>query len=122
MNSVYSLAVSFPFLSFNLVHVVSFFIASFTDTSLLTDIVYFAPNNKQQSELGEIVYNIVAGNKNKTDYNKLVQTINDYEYKNVDCVVLACTDLQLLKPVHPKLKIFDTMKIFADATVENMLR
>jgi len=86
-----------------------------------SNIIYFAPNNEQQSKLGKIVYNIVMGNKNKNDRNQLIQIISDYEDKNIDCVVLACTDLQLLKPTHSKLKIFDTMKIFADATVEKIL-
>ena len=53
---------------------------------------------------------------------ELIAIINDFEDKEVDCVVLACTDLQLLIPKHPTLKIFDTMKIFADATVENILK
>lgn len=86
------------------------------------NIAYFAPSDKQQSKLGKIVYNIVTGDKNKNDRNQLMRIISDYEYDNIDCVVLACTDLQLLKPAHPKLKIFDTMKIFAEATVENILK
>ena len=86
------------------------------------DITYFTPNDKQQFRLGKIIHNLVAGKKNKSDRDQLAQIISDYECKDVDCVVLACTDLQLLKPSHPKLKIFDTMKIFADATVENILK
>jgi len=85
------------------------------------NIIYFAPDNKQQSKLGKIVYNIVMGNKNKNDREQLMQIINNYENKNVDCVILACTDLQLLKPAHPKLKIFDTMKIFANTTVDEII-
>lgn len=86
------------------------------------NIIYFAPNDKQQSKLGKIVYNIVTGNKNKNDRNQLMQIISDYEGIGIDCVILACTDLQLLKPTNPKLKIFDTMKIFVNATVENILK
>jgi aspartate/glutamate racemase len=68
------------------------------------------------------ILNLVTGMQNNRDREELIQIINDFEKKNVDCVVLACTDLQLLIPQHPKLKIFDTMKILADATVEEILK
>ena len=61
------------------------------------------------------------GRKDNRDRDGLVEIINSFEDKNVDCVALACTDLQLLIPKHPSLKIFDTMKILADATVAKML-
>ncbi len=47
---------------------------------------------------------------------------NIEEDKNLDCVILACTDLQLLIPQHQSIKIFDTMKIFADATVDEIMK
>jgi aspartate/glutamate racemase len=59
--------------------------------------------------------------QNNKDREELIKIISDFEKKNVDCVVLACTDLQLLIPKLPALKIFDTMKIFADSTVEKIL-
>src|SRR3989344_1177932 len=52
-----------------------------------------------------------AFQQNNKDREELIQIINDFEKKEVDCVVLACTDLQLLIPKHHSLKIFDTMKI-----------
>ena len=55
------------------------------------------------------------------DRNFFDKIINDFKGKGLDCVILACTDLQLLIPTHPKIKIFDTMKIFADATVRKIL-
>lgn len=84
-------------------------------------IMYFAPNHKEQIELGKIIYNITLGKKNKTNRDRLEQIISNYEDRNVNCVLLACTDLQLLKPTHSRLKIFDTMTIFANATVKNIL-
>ena len=76
----------------------------------------------QQAKLGKFILNLVTGMQNNKDREELIQIISDFEKKNVDCVVLACTDLQLLIPRHPTLKIFDTMKIFADATVEEILK
>ena len=85
-------------------------------------IVYETPDDFQQAKMGKFILNLVTGIQNNKDRNELIQIINDFEKKDVDCVVLACTDLQLLIPQHPTLKIFDTMKIFADATVEEILK
>jgi len=85
-------------------------------------IAYVKPDDFQQAKMGKFIHHLVLGQQNNRDREELVQIINDFEKKNVDCVALACTDLQLLIPKHPKLKIFDTMKIFADATVEEILK
>ncbi|MGE5473946.1 MAG: aspartate/glutamate racemase family protein [Ignavibacteriales bacterium] len=82
---------------------------------------YVTPDSFQQAKMGKIIHNLVMGQQNSKDRDELIRIINDYEKSKVDCVVLACTDLQLLIPKHPVLKIFDTMKIFADATVEELL-
>jgi aspartate racemase len=80
-----------------------------------------SPNDLQQAKIGKFILNLVNGRQNNKDRDGLIQIIDDFENKNVDCVILACTDLQLLMPKHPNLKIFDTMKILADATVEKIL-
>ncbi len=84
-------------------------------------IEYKAPNDLQQAKMGKFILNLVTGQQNNKDREELIDIINDFENKDIDCVVLACTDLQLLIPKHPTLKIFDTMKILADATVEKIL-
>lgn len=83
---------------------------------------YETPDDFQQAKLGKFILNLVTGQQNTRDRDELIKIISDFESKNVDCVVLACTDLQLLIPKHPNLKIFDTMKIFADASVEEILK
>jgi len=80
---------------------------------------YVTPDEFQQAKMGKFILNLVTGQQKNRDREELIQIINDF--KDVDCVLLACTDLQLLIPKHPTLKIFDTMKIFADATVEKIL-
>lgn len=85
-------------------------------------IVYETPDDFQQAKMGKFILNLVTGQQNNRDREELIKIINDFEKKEVDCVVLACTDLQLLIPKHSTLKIFDTMKIFADATVEELLK
>lgn len=82
---------------------------------------YKTPGDFQQAEMGKIILNLVNGQHNNKDRERLIQILDDFESKDVDCVVLACTDLQLLIPKHQTIKIFDTMKIFADATVQRIL-
>lgn len=86
------------------------------------DIDYVTPDEFQQAKMGKFILNLVTGQQKNRDREDLIQIINDFEEKDVDCVVLACTDLQLLIPKHPRLKIFDTMKIFADASVEEIMK
>ncbi|MDO8626301.1 MAG: amino acid racemase [Candidatus Magasanikbacteria bacterium] len=76
-----------------------------------------APDNFQQAKIGKIIYNLVSHRHNNKDREELIKIINDFETKGLNHVILACTDLQLLIPDHPRLKIYDTMKIFAMATV-----
>ncbi len=85
-------------------------------------IAYVTPDAFQQAKMGKFILNLVTGQQKNRDREDLIQIINDFEKKDVDCVALACTDLQLLIPQHPRLKIFDTMKIFADATVDEIMR
>ena len=87
-----------------------------------SNIAYVAPNELQQAKMGKFILNLVTGQQKNKDREELINIINGFEDKHLDCVILACTDLQLLIPHHPTLKIFDTMKIFADATVEHILK
>ena len=84
-------------------------------------IKYEAPDDLQQAKLSKFIHNLVTGQQNNKDREELIQIIGDFEKRDVNCVLLACTDLQLLIPQHPTLKVFDTMKIFSDATVEKLL-
>jgi len=84
-------------------------------------IEYVAPNELQQARMGKFILNLVVGQQKNRDREELISIINDFGDKDLDCVILACTDLQLLIPQHSILKIFDTMKIFADATVQEIL-
>ena len=84
-------------------------------------IAFSSPNAYEQEKMGKFIHNLVIGQQNNKDREELVRIIGGFEEKAVDCVVLACTDLQLLIPKHPSLKIFDTMKILADAAIEQIL-
>jgi len=79
------------------------------------------PDEFDQAKIGKIINNIVLNRHANKDRQELLRIIDRFEEKGVKDVVLACTDLQLLIP-HHKLNIYDTMKIFADATVDYILK
>ncbi len=93
----------------------------YEDAFKANGISYESPDPLQQERMNRMIHNLVLGQLNNKDREELVGIINSFENRNVDCVALACTDLQLLIPKHPTLKIFDTMKILADATVREIL-
>lgn len=80
------------------------------------------PDNFAQAKIGRIISNLVANRHNNNDRQELIKIIDAFADKDVKDVILACTDLQLLIPNHPKLTIHDSMQILAKATVREVLR
>ncbi len=85
------------------------------------NIKYITPNELEQVKMGKFILNLVTGQQKNKDREELIKIVSSFEGKGLDCVILACTDLQLLIPQHPTIKIYDTMKILADATVDKIL-
>ena len=79
------------------------------------------PNKISQSKLGIIINNLVNNQQSEKDKEGLLKIIDILIIKQVDCVLLACTDLQLLITNHERIKVFDTMDILAKATVREIL-
>lgn len=93
------------------------------ETSFIKNgIKQITPDNFQQAKIGKMIHNLVSNRHDNKDREELIKVINDFENKGIDHVILACTDLQLLIPHHPRLKIYDTMKIFAEATVQEIIK
>ncbi len=86
------------------------------------DIKQVVPDGFDQAKIGKIINNIVLNRQANKDRKELLKIIDKFAKTGVRDVILACTDLQLLIPYHPKLRIYDTMKIFADATVREILK
>ena len=81
------------------------------------------PDSQDQAKLGQIIYNLVIGSHTNTDKRVFDKIIESLVKKEVESIILACTDLQLLTlHHHTKIKIFDTMQILVDATVEEMMK
>jgi len=79
------------------------------------------PDDFQQAKIGKMIHNLVSNRHDNKDREELIKVINDFETKGIGHVILACTDLQLLIPHHARLKSYDTMKIFAEATVQEII-
>ncbi|MFH0835871.1 MAG: amino acid racemase, partial [Candidatus Micrarchaeota archaeon] len=82
---------------------------------------YLLPDDFEQAKIGKLINNIVLNRHANKDREEILGIVNNFSEKGVKHVILACTDLQLLIPQHSELEIYDTMKIFADATVNEIL-
>jgi len=78
------------------------------------------PDNLQQAKIGKLIHNLVSNRYDNKDREILIKIIKDFAKGKVGHVILACTDLQLLMPQHSDIKIYDTMKILADAAVREI--
>lgn len=78
-------------------------------------------DNQNQAKLGEVIYNLVTGKYTKKDSLVLDEMIRSFDGKKLGAIILACTDLQILNPYHKEIKIFDTIQILVNATVEEMI-
>ncbi len=80
------------------------------------------PDGFSQAKIGKMINNLVRGTHQNNDRERLLSIVEQFSKRGVKHAILACTDLQLLIPDHPKLHMYDTMKLFAEATVRFMLR
>ncbi len=84
------------------------------------NILFKTPSFEDQKILESIVMNTTYGEKTTEDRANLIKVINDFE--DVDSVLLACTDFQLLKPLQANVHVFDTMNVLAIATADEIFK
>lgn len=84
-------------------------------------IAFVAPSDQQRVQMDEIIQRLVSGDHRAEDRQAIMAVADDLADQGVDSVALACTDLQLLKPESQKTTVFDTMKILAEATADEIL-
>ncbi len=82
---------------------------------------FVAPNDLQKVQMDKIIQRLIAGCHLNNDRELVLQVIHDLVDQKVECVALACTDLQLLLPSSNQIEIFDTMKVLATSTVNEIL-
>lgn len=93
----------------------------YTEQLISQGIKVVLPQEDKQLKVGEIIFNLVNYNYNKEDEKQIIEILDSFKKRGVKVVLLACTDLQLLNLSHSNLKIYDTMKILADATAQKIL-
>jgi aspartate racemase len=86
-----------------------------------SNIQFISPQEGDLSRINEIIERLVTGDHREEDKQYLVDISETLAYEGAQAVALACTDLQLLKPLSDTVEIFDTMKVLADSTVEYIL-
>jgi aspartate racemase len=79
------------------------------------------PDDLQRAEMNQIIQRLVNGQHLNKDRDMVRGIVSDLAAQGVDCVALACTDLQLLLPSSDGIPLFDTMKILAESTVNTIL-
>lgn len=77
------------------------------------------PGEADQFNLGKVICRVVNNEQSEKDREEFSGMIKKL---GVRTVIMACTDLQVLKPECPGIEVFDTMKILADASVREILR
>lgn len=85
------------------------------------NISFETPSDLEKAKMDKIIQKLIEGRQLNADRDEIVNAANNLAKTGVDCVALACTDLQLLLPNSTDVPMFDTMKILADATVREML-
>lgn len=91
------------------------------ETKLLeAGIEFVTPDDLQKSKMDQIIQRLINGQHLNKDREDILAVTRDLATQDVDCIALACTDLQLLLPSSEQVPIFDTMKILADATVREI--
>jgi len=76
------------------------------------------PTKENQAEIGALISRLVLSRNGEEDKQELIKIIEDFKQFNVNTVVLACTDLQLLAPSHADFNIYDSMEILLDSAVK----
>jgi len=86
-----------------------------------SNISFVTPDGLQRAKMDQIIQRLIEGIHLNKDRETITTTIENLVTQGVDCVALACTDLQLLLPDSKEVTIFDTMKVLAESTVREIL-
>lgn len=87
----------------------------------MNNIRFETPDDFQRAKMDQIIQRLIEGQHLNKDRDEIIAVTDQLAAKEVDCIALACTDLQLLLPASADIRVFDTMKVLADATVREIL-
>jgi aspartate racemase len=78
------------------------------------------PNPFHRAKLGRMIHSLVTNRYAARERAELQEIIDDFAGQGIRTILLACTDLQALVPQSPKVQILDSMRILADAVVDEI--
>lgn len=85
------------------------------------DIEVVVPKEEEIEPVNEAINKVILGDKFQDEKKRLLAVAKDLS-KNVEALVLACTELpMLIKPENSPVPLFDTMRIHAEEAVEYAL-
>jgi len=75
------------------------------------------PGKNEKRDITNIIMRILNGKKLPSDVNRINKIIENLKSKGAECIILGCTDLPALIEKYGNSKIFDTIRILAESTV-----
>lgn len=89
-------------------------------TLLNNNIKLISPTKLEQQKISNIILNILGNKKTIQDKKILLSIIKNFKKKQCDCVLLACTDLEILlqEELSKKDYVFDTLEILVKSTFD----
>tara|TARA_B100001113_G_C21084138_1_gene611282 strand:- start:171 stop:890 length:720 start_codon:yes stop_codon:yes gene_type:complete len=75
------------------------------------------PSNTDQDMVMKVIFDIKAGHSKKVAKEKLDSIINQFQSKNIQHIVLGCTELPLIIKTHPHFQLHDPLDILAKVCI-----
>lgn len=76
------------------------------------------PTKSQISILGKIIRNILRGDKNKDDQERLISIADSLKKKGAQAIILGCTELPLIFPFGYPLPVYNSVEILAQSLLQ----
>lgn len=76
------------------------------------------PPKSEQEIVEKVIRNILAGEINKLDRQKLILVVKSLKEKGAKGIILGCTELPLIFPKNFPAPIFDSIEILAEALLK----
>jgi aspartate racemase len=92
----------------------------YDDTCASKNIRVVYPNEHDQLAVEKVIQRALSWTNDRTDTTRLLSVIDHVKKLGADSVVLACTDLQLCMPKKAVDRVFDSMKVLAEASVREL--
>ena len=81
-----------------------------------------APAPKNQERINEVILSLYKDVYDReSELQILYEIIDELKGQGAECIVLACTDLQMLKPKRNDIEIIDTMEVLGLAAAQWLL-